>query len=177
MITSVVLVVVLAISVYTDVKYRKIYNAATFTGIITGLAWHGKDAGFPGAIFSLQGLGLGLAILLLPFLLGGMGAGDVKLLGTIGALQGPGFVVFVALGMALTGGLMALVVLIKRRQLGLAFRRLAVSLHLIRGASMSGFLGNLDRDEYSGSLPYAVAIAAGVMITFIFERFGSLIGG
>jgi len=54
------------------------------------------------------GMLVGLLILIIPFALGGIGAGDVKLLGFIGALKGVTFVIYAAIGMGLAGGLMAL---------------------------------------------------------------------
>jgi prepilin peptidase CpaA len=49
-------------------------------------AWLG---GFPGALFSLAGLGTGLGLFLLIYCFGSIGAGDVKLMAALGALIGP----------------------------------------------------------------------------------------
>jgi prepilin peptidase CpaA len=49
-------------------------------------AWLG---GFPGALFSLAGLGTGLGLFLLIYFFGSIGAGDVKLMAAVGALIGP----------------------------------------------------------------------------------------
>jgi prepilin peptidase CpaA len=48
-------------------------------------------------------------LLVIPFALGGIGAGDVKLLGIIGALKGPDFVFIAFLAAAITGGIMSVV--------------------------------------------------------------------
>ena len=54
------------------------------------------------------GLGLGLALLLLPYIMGGIGAGDVKALGALGALIGPYDLIHVFIYMGLYGGVLAL---------------------------------------------------------------------
>lgn len=66
------------------------------------------NQGVPGLLLSLCGLGLGLTLLLLPYLLGGMGAGDVKALAALGALIGPYDLLHVFIYMGLYGGLLAL---------------------------------------------------------------------
>ncbi|MBW2186737.1 MAG: prepilin peptidase [Deltaproteobacteria bacterium] len=46
-------------------------------------------AGFSGFTTSVAGLVTGLLLLIIPYLMGGMGAGDVKALAALGALLGP----------------------------------------------------------------------------------------
>ena len=58
---------------------------------------------------SLAGLTLGVGLLLIPWLMGGMGAGDVKSLGALGALLGPLPLFHVFIYMGLIGGIMAVV--------------------------------------------------------------------
>jgi prepilin peptidase CpaA len=53
-------------------------------------------------------MALGLGLLLLPWLMGGMGAGDVKALGALGAVLGPEQVFHVFLYMGLYGGVLAI---------------------------------------------------------------------
>ena len=53
----------------------------------------------------------------IPFALGGMGAGDVKLMGVVGALKGPEFVWVAFLASAMAGGILAIGEMLKSGQL------------------------------------------------------------
>src|SRR5262245_34762910 len=55
---------------------------------------------------SLSGFGLGIGLLFIPFVLGWMGAGDVKLVGAIGAVLGAGWVPRVLFYAVLAGGVL-----------------------------------------------------------------------
>lgn len=90
-----------------DTLLCKIPNIATLFLLIAGLSLHGYSAGASGLLFSVLGLLTGLSLLLLPYLMGGMGAGDVKALAALGALLGPGAVFQVFLYTGLIGGLLA----------------------------------------------------------------------
>ena len=93
----------------TDTLQAKIPNLATFTLVLIGLGYHIQADGVLGGAMALAGLLVGLALLLTPYLLGGMGAGDVKALAALGALLGPGDIFQVFLFSGLIGGAMALV--------------------------------------------------------------------
>ena len=72
--------------------------------------------GFEGLKLSFLGFLAGLGILIIPYLFGGMGAGDVKLLAFVGAAKGVTFVVNSAIYMAFVGGVISLVILILNKQ-------------------------------------------------------------
>ena len=68
-----------------DLRARRIPNALTFGAAIAALIASTWSGGLAGAQTSLLGWLLGLALWLPFFALGGMGAGDVKMLAAIGA--------------------------------------------------------------------------------------------
>jgi prepilin peptidase CpaA len=72
-----------------DWKSRRIPNLLTFGGAAVAFVYAFATRGPEGLFVSLQGWALGLALFLPMYLLGGMGAGDVKLLGCLGAWFGP----------------------------------------------------------------------------------------
>ena len=72
-----------------DWRSRRIPNYLTFGGALAGVAFQTAVFGWPGLAQALLGLFLGLGLLLLPYVLGGMGAGDVKALAALGAWLGP----------------------------------------------------------------------------------------
>jgi len=109
---GILLIAVLGIAVITDLRYRKIPNWLTFSAMAMGLAYQTGMDGWGGSLFSLKGLGLGMALFSIPYLMGGMGAGDVKLLGAVGAFLGPQGVFGVFLYTTLVGGLYAVVLLL-----------------------------------------------------------------
>jgi prepilin peptidase CpaA len=101
---SAVLAVILVIAVAGDLRARRIPNVLTFPGLALGLLFGLVEAGWSGLWTSLLGAGAGLGLLFLPFSLGGIGAGDVKLLAVVGAFGGPAFVLRAFLAGALAGG-------------------------------------------------------------------------
>lgn len=100
-----------------DLKTRRIPNYLTLTGALGGLGFQLGYHGLPGLLDGLAGLGLGFILLLGPYLLGGMGAGDVKASAALGAWLGlwRAFSLFVYMGLA--GGLIILMVMLWQRRL------------------------------------------------------------
>jgi prepilin peptidase CpaA len=152
--------VVLAVTVasYTDLRWGKIYNYITVPALVTGLTLNTLGGGWSGLALSLQGVALGVALLLTTLLLGQyMGGGDLKLLAALGALRGPTFLLSALLVAVVLGGLIALGVALARGGLRESLRRLGWSL----GGRLLG--GGRNPAEAGASLkfPYAVAIAGG----------------
>jgi prepilin peptidase CpaA len=101
-------VAVLAVSTTTDLKWRRIPNWLTGPFLAAGFAASGWLHGWHGLGASAEGMALGLLVYGTLFLLGGMGAGDVKLCAALGAWIGPGQLLIAMILTALAGGVMAL---------------------------------------------------------------------
>ena len=84
----VALAVVLVTAIGTDLRSSRIPNWLTFSAMGFALVGHVWLDGFPGALFSLAGLGTGLGLFLLIYCFGSFGAGDVKLMAAVGAFVG-----------------------------------------------------------------------------------------
>lgn len=105
----------LACAVATDLRERRIGNRLVACGLGAALAvalWRVAEPGGPGLGAALGGWAGGLllgGLLLLPLhLLGGMAAGDVKLMAMAGAFLGPALAWQAALGSLVAGGVLAL---------------------------------------------------------------------
>lgn len=93
-----------------DIKYRKIPNWLTFPAMLTGVILN-LIFNFENWRLSLLGLFIGFLILVIPFILGGIGAGDVKLLMALGAFLGVKKIISVGLCSGIAGGVLALLAL------------------------------------------------------------------
>lgn len=148
-----------------DLRTRRIPQILTLGGALAGLVYHLTTGGWQGGLASLAGWAVGIAIFLAPFALGGLGAGDVKLLGAIGSWLGTGPVIWVALYTGVAGGVLALVIAIAGGYLGPAvdnLRRLLAHwrVHGVRP------LADVTLEHGRGPrLAYAVPILAGTMAT------------
>ena len=91
-----------------DIKTRRIPNYLTLGTAVAGLAFNFMAHGLPGLADGILGMLLGFAFLILPYLWGGMGAGDVKALAALGAWLGPKLTVFLFCYMGIAGGVIAL---------------------------------------------------------------------
>ncbi|HTZ41536.1 MAG TPA: A24 family peptidase [Syntrophales bacterium] len=120
----VILVLALVAASLTDVAHQKIPNVITYPLALFGLIYNIALTGMSGLLFSFSGILVGGGILLLFYALGGMGAGDVKLLAAVGSILGPLGVFHAFLYTALAGGLYALVVLYRHGALRDSLRRL-----------------------------------------------------
>ncbi|MHC5540098.1 A24 family peptidase, partial [Singulisphaera rosea] len=105
---------VVIVAAMTDLWKFKVYNALTFPALFTGLAVSAVLGGGAGLGSSLLGAALGFSTLVVFFMMGGVGAGDVKLMTALGAWLGPYLIVQVFLASALAAGLYALVLIVMR---------------------------------------------------------------
>lgn len=150
-----------AAAVVCDVRTRRIPNVLTFGGALAAMLVLTALQGLPGLWHASTGWLVGCALFLPFFLLGGMGAGDVKFLAALGAWLGPGTILFVALYAALAGGVMAIVASLARGYFNRMFTNLWGLLMFWRIAGLQPMPGLTLRTAESPRLPYALAIAAG----------------
>src|SRR6187401_1306981 len=76
---------VLIVAAVIDGKALKVPNWITFPFIISGWVYSTAFFGWEGLWWSIAGTLIGLGLLLPSYAIGGMGAGDVKLLAGVGA--------------------------------------------------------------------------------------------
>jgi len=101
---------------WPDWRVRKIPNWLTVPALLLGLIMNALLWRWPGLKSSLEGAGISLGVLL-PFVLArGLGAGDWKLMGALGAFLGPQRIIVVLLGTILIAGLMSVVEIIRQRK-------------------------------------------------------------
>lgn len=165
---DILLITVLAISCYTDLRYRRIYNLVTFPALLGALLINYLTLGLDGLWISGQGLLLAAALFILPFLLGGLGAGDVKLLAVVGAVKGGRFVFQAFLLTAIIGGLLTIGFLLSRRKLFPTLRLFGRGLKVF---FYSGFriwnFGSLNKETaVTDSVPYGLAIVLGSLAAY-----------
>jgi prepilin peptidase CpaA len=171
MLYSIVLLPVLVICFFTDFKYQKIYNKVIYPAIIAAIIVNVSMNGLEGLKTSLIGFVVGMCILLIPYLMGGIGAGDVKLLAFIGALKGSIFVLNTALYMALIGGVIALIIIIYSKESKRFFKNFFSWLKsLLFGIR---FRLELPTTSLLKKYPYGLAIVGGALICLLFK--GALI--
>jgi len=148
-----------------DLKSRRIPNYLTYPAVLLAFGyWIVKGDG-RALLYAALGLLIGFILLLFLYLLGGMGAGDVKLMAALGALVGWQNIWNIVLYSLVAGGLVAAVYLLLRGELGRGLRN---TWRLIRRAKFpgSGRAGELEWKSI-GKIPYGVAIAMGTFYTLI----------
>jgi prepilin peptidase CpaA len=149
-----------------DVRTRRIPNWLTFPAAALGLIAATVFHSGPGTVSSAAGLLLGLALFFPIFALKGLGAGDVKLMGALGAWLGTSVIFGVAFYTALAGGILGTILIVRHRYGSQAMRNLWVLLMHWRVFGIRP-LDSLTLETSSGpKLPYALPIAAGVMLAF-----------
>lgn len=166
---DILLVALIVVCVFTDLTERKIYNIVLFPAVIAALAYHIYTAGMSGGLFSIKGLLIGMALLLVPYIMGGIGAGDVKFLGAIGSLKGSAFIFATFLAGAIVGGIMAVFCLLKNKRLLFTIKKL-FSPFLYRYGLIIDQTENSEESNSNSTIPYGAAIAVGAAAAAYFVR-------
>jgi len=161
-----------------DISQRRIPNWLVLTGIVGGFTFNALHES--GWYQSVLGLGLGIGILIVPFALGWLGAGDVKLLGATGALLGASLLPRVFFYTAICGLVLAVASII--------FKRLKISPNVFPSVWGDLKLALASRGRIlppgvaqrvaagSHALPYGVAITLGALVAFYVDPKGKWAG-
>lgn len=155
------LVALIVTAVGTDLRYRRIPNALTLTGVAFGLGTRAFMGGEP-FLSGLAGAAIALGLCIPLVLAGGLGGGDAKLLAAVGAFIGlEGLPVALAVT-AIAGGVMAIAA---------AIREGALRKTLARTVDLAGAaLGRSPKERVRTlatpgalAIPYGVAIGMGAL--------------
>jgi prepilin peptidase CpaA len=157
-----ILIVLLLTASAFDLHHRKIPNRLLAIGLLVSLTVH-LASGNPSHVLTvyLAGFGVGLVMFLPLYLLGGMAAGDVKLMATVGAFLGPSLVFQSSLATYCAGGLLALGIVLCRRRGRAALANVGAILHPMLLRLNGARLPHGQAPASVGGMPYAVAITLG----------------
>src|SRR5690349_21953335 len=168
------LVLVLAVAAAVDLRVRRIPNLVSGPAMVAGLVLNTLYFGADGLGASVAGLVVAGAVLLAPFALGGIGGGDVKLMGAVGALLGPRLALWgMALGMML-GGVVVAVHAARRGRLEETVARLGT---MVAAATLTRSLVPLRvsaADPRAIALPYSVPLGLGTLAAVALREAGRL---
>lgn len=166
MLSLLVLAAVLTIAVYLELKENRIPNWLTLSGMGLGLLI-AYLRGTPVFWSSLGGLAIGFGFFFIFYVFGGVGGGDVKLMGAAGALMGVELIKPALVYTAFLGASLAVLIVIWRKDFWLriatGFRRLAFWRKPAEAESPK---------PAPITVPYGLAIAAGCLLAIIVKSAG-----
>ncbi len=157
------------VACWSDVRRHRVPNWLNGTIAATGLAAQGIYFGWAGVQAGLMGLGTGLGLLIVLWLMHGMGAGDVKFMAALGAWLGPTATFWAVIAGGLAGGVLALGLIVYRRCWFQAATNLGVLLAKVGTVKTAfgefGSAKSLSRS--TGVLPYAVPLSIGTAFVLV----------
>ena len=153
------------IAVGFDVQTRRIPNLLNFGVAAAAVAFAFISGGVHGATGALAAWLVGAALFFPFFALGGMGAGDVKLVAALGAWLGVADALYLALFASMAGGVAAMVVSVARGYVRQACSNLWLMLLHWQVVGPRPVPGLTLRDTQAPRLAYAIPIAIGALCT------------
>ena len=156
---------------WIDGRELRVPNWQTFPMILAGLIFNMYCSGWSGLQFGLWGAAVGLACLLPLYAVGGMGAGDVKLMAGIGAWLGGSVVWNAFLVSTVVGGLMAVCMVAYRGTWWKHYGNFMMILHEFRTVKNPAELSRIaaERKPRMMLLPYGIPICIGTIGYFLFQ--------
>lgn len=148
-----------------DWRSRRIPNGLTLPAIALGLVLNAVFAGTAGLVFSAFGFAMGAGLFFIPYFLGGMGAGDVKLMGAVGALLGWHLALAALFYTALAGGLIAVLAILRTRAFRRSFSRIGAMFSILFASKRVPSADSLEGE--SVKIPYALPIAVGTVAALL----------
>jgi prepilin peptidase CpaA len=158
-----------------DLWCFKVPNLLTASMVVSGIVYHGVTTGLGGLQSSLLGALFGFGILFFLYLLGGVGAGDMKLMAGAGAWLGPMAAVHLFVIAGLATGVCSVALLVRyggfRRSLAtmqvLMLQLHTVGKHLGAPERVEAVVKSVDRRKRL--IPFAVIMAVAAVALLVFQ--------
>jgi prepilin peptidase CpaA len=146
------------VSALIDLKTRRVPNPLTLGIAATGLAFAAARLSGLSVAAAALGLSVGVGLMLLPYVFGAMGGGDLKLFAALATFLGPGPTVQAFLYTLLAGGALAVAVALQRRRFQETMQNTA-ALVTTAGANAP----DIEHAATNNRFAYAPAIAIGTL--------------
>jgi prepilin peptidase CpaA len=161
------------IAAITDVWKFKVHNVLTLPLLASGLLYHGVMGGTSGLVASLMGFLFGFGVLMVLYILGGMGAGDVKFMAALGAWLGMPLTFYIFIASSLAAGVYAVALVLlygKVRETWLnlrlaGYRLMILGRHLGSDDALVTEVTRTDRRQRL--IPFTAMIALGLLVTVL----------
>lgn len=147
----------LVVAVAIDVHRHRVPNNLVMLGLVLGAATQAYAGGFSGLAEGGLGLLTGFALFLPLYLLGGMAAGDVKLMAMVGLFLDPYSAMWAALLSVMAGSVIGLAIILLCGQLGRTATR-----YLLMARARS-YLSPEPGEVAAKAFPYSIAILVGTL--------------
>lgn len=160
--------IVLVVAAVIDGWILKVPNWITFPLVFSGWIYSTAYFGWAGLGWSLAGTAVGLGLLLPAYAIGGMGAGDVKLLAGVGAWIWGTNTFYAFCVSAIIGGVIAMAMVLYSRKWGhhrSQFFSIFNEMMVIRDPNQLSAIA-ADRKGSMMLLPYGIPIAIGTIAYF-----------
>jgi len=154
----------LLFAVASDLRFHRIPNLLTLPALAAALLVSPWVGATDGLLEATMGAALGFALLVGPYALGGMGAGDVKAMMVLGAWLGPEATLGAAVWAVIAGGAFGLIILALRRELLPYAKRWGRTLLGTLKLRQIYYEAPTAGSSASGGIPFAAAIAVGLAV-------------
>jgi len=157
MVSTVLLIGLLGVAVVSDLRRHRIPNMLVLLGLTLGLVGQMYSGGVSGLGDSLLGILICFGLFLPMYALGGMAAGDVKLMAMVGSFLPIHFALWAAFFSLIAGGVCGLLIVLVRGQLLQTLERYWLILRAHTYFAPTS-------DEVAGKpFPYSIAILIGTL--------------
>jgi len=163
----IVLLLLLAVSAASDLRTYRIYNLPIAIGYTAGLILNFITSGFEGFALALLASIIPAVLLIALFALRMLGAGDIKLFCAIGAIMGIQFVFYAMAFSFLAGGVMAIGLMIARRNLIQRLKHIALYIRTVFFTQSFTPYTNFGDKSDGAKFHFSLAIAAGCAIQLV----------
>src|SRR5690625_390190 len=154
----------LFIATLYDLKNRRIPNLLTISMTLAGFINSFINKGFVSLGEHVLAFLIGFIFYFLFYLVGAFGAGDVKLIASLGAIMGLKFILMASIIILLVGGIISFIILAKNNGLYYISKLLYDFFNLLFTGRIKQFK-RIVTSPGSNSYPYTIAIFVGSMVT------------
>lgn len=165
-ITIIMLFIISAVSAYTDLKYGVIKNRVVLVGVLGGLILGFINNGLEGVIKSLFGIVIPFIILFILFAIGGLGAGDIKLICALGSLMGAKFAVN---NFILSIGISFIMLLLNSMLDKNTFKKIKEFFFSISNMVLAKKITDFTTKDKKKGIPFAVSIFISIIFQIVFK--------